>query len=78
MGVAVVGRDPRAAGGDAAQVVAGWVAQMGLPTRLREIGVREEQLPTLARDAFASRTVHNNPVPITDVAQIEALLRAAW
>lgn len=78
MGVAVGGRDPRAAGGDAAQMVAGWVAQMGLPTRLREIGVREEQLPTLARDAFASRTVHNNPLPITDVAQIEALLRAAW
>lgn len=78
MGVEVGGRDPRAAGGDAAQMVAGWVAQMGLPTRLREIGVREEQLPTLSRDAFVSRTVHNNPVPITDVAQIEALLRAAW
>jgi maleylacetate reductase len=78
MGVTVSGRDQRAAAGDAAERVAEWVEQMGLPARLREIGVREEQLPALARVAFASRTVQNNPRPITDVAQLDALLRAAW
>jgi hypothetical protein len=35
-------------------------------------------LPALARAAFASRTVQNNPRSITDVAQLDALLRAAW
>lgn len=78
MGVAVTGRDQRAAAGDAAEIVAEWVEQMRLPARLREIGVREEQLPALASAAFASHTVQNNPRPITDVAQLEALLRAAW
>lgn len=58
--------------------VADWVAQMRLPSRLRELGIQEEQLPELAQLAFASRTVHNNPRPVTDVGEIEALLRAAW
>lgn len=71
-------RDQRAAGMAAAQTVADLVERLRLPQRLREVGVREEQLPGLARAAFASRTVHNNPRPITDVSQIEALLRAAW
>jgi alcohol dehydrogenase class IV len=59
-------------------MVADWVEQMRLPRRLRDIGIQEEMLPELARMAFASRTVHNNPKPITDVAQLEALLREAW
>jgi alcohol dehydrogenase class IV len=58
--------------------VADWVAAMRLPTRLRELGIQEMQLPELARMAFASRTVQNDPRPIGDVADIETLLREAW
>jgi hypothetical protein len=35
-------------------------------------------LPELAQLGFQNRTVQNNPKPITEPAQIEALLRAAW
>ncbi len=78
MGIPVAGRGVEEAAASAAQLVAEWVEQMRLPGRLRDIGVREEQLPELARMAFANRTVQNNPKPITDMAQLEELLRLAW
>ena len=56
------------------------VREMKLPQRLRDAGVtlKESDLPHLAQLAFQNRTVQNNPKPITEPAQIEALLRAAW
>jgi len=51
---------------------------MHLPARLRELGIEQRQLPDLARLAFASRTVQNDPRPIGDVAELETLLREAW
>ncbi len=78
MGIPVSGRGPDESAASAAERIADWIEQMRLPRRLREIGVEEERLPELARMAFASRTVHNNPRPVTDVAQLEALLREAW
>jgi alcohol dehydrogenase class IV len=78
MGIPASGRDQVAVAASATELVADWVQQMRLPRRLREIGVQEERLPELARMAFASRTVHNNPKPITDVTQLELLLRQAW
>jgi maleylacetate reductase len=78
MGVAVAGQTAEAAAEAAAQQVADWIGQMQLPRRLRELGVQEVQLPDLARMAFASRTVQNNPMPISDAEQIETLLRQAW
>jgi maleylacetate reductase len=54
------------------------VGEMQLPQRLREAGVKESDLPDLAQLGFQNRTVQNNPKPITEPAQIEALLRAAW
>jgi maleylacetate reductase len=62
----------------AAQRVHEMVGQMNLPQRLRETSVHEADLPHLARLAFENRTVQNNPKPIREAAQIEALLRAAW
>jgi alcohol dehydrogenase class IV len=54
------------------------VGQMNLPQRLRDAGVKESDLPHLARLGFQNRTVNNNPKPITDAAQLERLLRDAW
>ena len=56
------------------------IAQMHLPQRLRDagVGLKESDLPWLAAIAFENRTVQNNPSPITDVAQLEELLRGAW
>lgn len=78
MGLPVARQRAEVAAEAAAEQVAEWVAHMRLPQRLREIGVAQEQLPALAELAFASRTVRNNPKPIADAAQIEALLRSAW
>ena len=64
--------------GQAARVVGAWAGEMGLPSRLRDAGVREEQLAELAALAFANQTVRNNPRPIRDAAEIETVLRAAW
>lgn len=54
------------------------IANMGLPRRLHEVGVSAVDLSHLAQLAFQSRTVRNNPEPITTVTQLEQLLRAAW
>ena len=56
------------------------IGQMNLPQRLRDagVGLKESDLPRLAAIAFQNRTVQNNPKPITDVAQLEELLREAW
>jgi maleylacetate reductase len=78
MGIPRAGRSDEAMAEAAAQQIDDWVNFMHLPQRLREIGVREEDLPSLAQLAFASRTVQNNPKAIKDVAAIDALLRQAW
>jgi maleylacetate reductase len=78
MGITLNGRSTEAAVEAAAQKVYDLVGQMNLPRHLRDAGVNEADLPRLAQLAFQSRTVQNNPKPITDPAQIEALLRAAW
>lgn len=78
IGVGAVGQTAESLAEAAAQQVADLVAHMRLPSRLRELGIEERQLPELARMAFASRTVQNNPRPINDVAEIETLLQQAW
>ena len=54
------------------------VGQMNLPQRLREVGVKQQDLKHLAQLAFQNQTVQNNPKQIRDAAQIEDLLQAAW
>lgn len=53
------------------------IAQMNLPQHLRSVDVSEADIPKLAQLALQSRAVQNNPKQITDVSQIEAILRAA-
>lgn len=62
----------------AADAVQQLVAQSGLPQRLRDVGVPEEALTTLARLALKSKAVQNNPKPVTSAQQTEAVYRAAW
>jgi maleylacetate reductase len=78
MGIERVGRSDEAAVEEAVQFVSRLIGQMNLPQRLRDAGVKEDDLPNFARVALQSRAVQSNPKPITDAAQLEALLRAAW
>jgi maleylacetate reductase len=62
----------------AADAVAGLIAGLGLPTRLRDVGVREDQLDPIAENAMHDRWIHTNPRKIDGPAVIRTLLDAAW
>ncbi|HXR65429.1 MAG TPA: iron-containing alcohol dehydrogenase, partial [Ktedonobacteraceae bacterium] len=78
MGISLAGRSAEQAVAEAIERVDELLQGLNLPRRLRDAGVEEADLPQLARLAFQSRTVQNNPKPIQNVAQLEELLRAAW
>lgn len=78
MGISENGINPTGVIEAMADAISDWIRRMDLPQRLRDAGVNQSDLPNLAEIAFQSRTVQNNPKPVKDVAQIEALLRQAW
>ncbi len=78
MGIPLADRSVETAVEEAVQHIYDMVGQMNLPQHLQDVGVQEADLPRLAQLAFQSRTVQSNPKPITDAAQIEEVLRAAW
>jgi maleylacetate reductase len=65
-------------GDPAADVVSGLIAGLGLPTRLRDVGVKPEQLDLIAEHSMHDRWVHTNPRKIDGPAVIRTLLDAAW
>jgi maleylacetate reductase len=66
------------AGEPAADVVAQLIAGLGLPSRLRDVGVKPEQLDLIAENSMHDRWVHTNPRKIEGPAVIRTLLDAAW
>jgi len=65
-------------GEDAGDVVAELVAALGLPGRLRDVGVNPEQLDRIAEESMHDRWVHTNPRRIDDPPAVRVLLDAAW
>ena len=65
-------------GEPAADAVAGLTAALGLPTRLRDVGVKPKQLDLIAENSMHDRWVHTNPRKIDGAAVIRELLDAAW
>jgi alcohol dehydrogenase class IV len=51
--------------------------QVGLPGRLAEVGVGEDDLEVVARLSQANANVARNPRPVSE-ADALAILRAAW
>ena len=80
MGIPVNGIKPTVAVEAMVQKIFHLIRQMNLPQRLRDAGVplQEADLPRLAQLGFQNSTVQNNPILITDVSQIEELLKEAW
>ena len=64
-------------GEPAADVVGELIAGLGLPTRLRDVGVKPEQLDQIAKGSMHDRWVHTNPRKIDGPAVIRTLLDAA-
>jgi maleylacetate reductase len=62
----------------AADVVAGLISALGLPTRLRDVGVKPDQLDVIAEGSMHDRWIHTNPRKIDGPAVIRTLLDAAW
>src|SRR5436190_4766592 len=60
----------------AADVVAGLIAGLGLPTRLRDVGVEADQLDLIAENSMHDRWIHTNPRKIDGPAVIRTLLDA--
>jgi alcohol dehydrogenase class IV len=52
-------------------------AEVGIPGRLREVGVREEDLPRIAAKAFEDASHRTNPRPCAE-ADLLAIARAAY
>jgi alcohol dehydrogenase class IV len=53
-------------------------AKVGLPRRLRDVGIREEDIAGLARDAMKqTRLLVNNPRDVTE-PDARSIYQAAW
>jgi alcohol dehydrogenase class IV len=66
-----------AAGTDLPDALARLVERLGLPTRLRDLGVSRDELDPLADIAWHDHCTPTNPRPL-DAAACLALYRAAW
>jgi alcohol dehydrogenase class IV len=53
------------------------VATLPVPQRLRDAGVPEAILDSIAAEAVTNSTVRANPKPVTE-ADLRELLRKAW
>src|SRR5215471_7757969 len=62
----------------AADLVAGLIADLGLPSRLRDVGVKEDQLDRIAELSMHDRWIHTNPRKIDGPPAVREILDAAW
>jgi maleylacetate reductase len=67
-----------APGEAAGDVIAALVRDLGLPGRLREVGVTRDMFPELARQVFEGGGTRNNPRPVRSPADIAEILEFAW
>ncbi len=62
----------------AADLLEEFVADLGLPTRIRELGVERSELEEVAVSALEDMVVKNNPRQVRSLSEITALLEAAY
>jgi alcohol dehydrogenase class IV len=53
-------------------------AGIGVPTRLRDIGVPDDALERIAAKTMRERGLYYNPRQVADAAEVRALLDAAF
>ena len=64
-------------GEDAADVLASFIAELGMPQRLADVGVGPDRFALIATTAMHDKWLHTNPVRITSPEQILKILEAA-
>jgi alcohol dehydrogenase class IV len=78
LGKEITGLDEQSAAEQAVTAVEQLKTDIGIPQRLRDLGVTPDQLPLFAEKAFAvKRILRVNPVPVT-AQDLEGILRTAW
>jgi maleylacetate reductase len=65
-------------GDPAADVVAELINALGLPVRLRDVGVKPDQLDRIAELSMHDRWIHTNPRKIDGPTVVREILDAAW
>lgn len=65
-------------GQPAGDVVGALIRDLGLPTRLLDVGVREDQFDRLAAQSMHDRWLPTNPRRIEGPATVRMLLEQAW
>ncbi len=60
------------------QTVEELIGRLGLPGRLRDVGVPQEALPGIAEHTTRDFIVSTNPRPVARAAELMEVLRAAW
>src|SRR5438094_3578002 len=64
-------------GENVCQATSEFIRGLGLPQRLRDLGIAKADLPSIAAEALESKSVRANPRPVTVDGALEILL-AAW
>lgn len=52
--------------------------KLGVPSRLRDVGVTRDALPPIAASAIDDWFLRGNPRPVQDAAELQQILEAAW
>jgi alcohol dehydrogenase class IV len=62
----------------AAQFVGEFIVGLGMPHRVRDLEIPEEDLPALAEAILSDGGCRSNPVPITNASQVMEVLKKAY
>jgi alcohol dehydrogenase class IV len=78
LGIDTHGLDEIAAVEKIATAVSALIAEVGLPMRYRDVGVKESDLELLAELTLSDGAIVYNPKPVTEAAEVMTVLRAAF
>ncbi len=78
MGVNTADVDVDAAAAAAAGAIADTFGDLGMPLRLRDVGVSWEGIELIAQDAMTDFALHRNIRPVKEASELVELLREAW
>lgn len=62
----------------AADLIESLIQDLGMPTRLRDVGITKEHFPAIASGGMQNMMVRSNPRPIAGPEDIFAILDQAW
>ena len=74
----ISGMSDEAAAELAARTVDDFILGLGMPHRLRELEIPEEDLPDIAEQVLTDRGCRTNAIRVTETEQVMEVLRRAW